>query len=440
MTIGPAPGPCDDEPDHEERTDEEDGVPGTEAAGTDPSAGWLLAFLDDELTPQRTDAWVAVTTDAILTALPELAGDEELSDLVRGTVAEQWRAFLHTTRAHLTGADPRTASDFELPPAAAELATAMARHRIELPALLTAYRIAQREAWTYATAVLSAAPPEVDRAGLLVEVWGRAGQWLDASTEASILVHAEERRRLQRSGAARRYDAIHRLLDGEVTDPHELSAQLDGYPVSDHHVALVLRALTADAIGGLEPTALSLAGRISPGTPLLVEPGGHELWCWVASRSVPDLTTGCRLRSGVRVGIGGPARGMDGILTAHQDARAAVGVALASRAAEADLPTHYDDVAALALLAADPAAAERFTRRTLRGLADDDPSTARLRATVLAVLRGGSSEEVADLLGVHKNTVRYRVGQAEELIGHPIGCRRGDLELALRYFETFLAP
>jgi DNA-binding PucR family transcriptional regulator len=43
----------------------------------------------------------------------------------------------------------------------------------------------------------------------------------------------------------------------------------------------------------------------------------------------------------------------------------------------------------------------------------------------------------ASELIVHKNTVRYRLGQAEELIGHPLSERRAHLELALRHLDWY---
>ena len=51
----------------------------------------------------------------------------------------------------------------------------------------------------------------------------------------------------------------------------------------------------------------------------------------------------------------------------------------------------------------------------------------------------GASDRLAERLGVHKNTIRYRVAQAERLLGHPLRERAGDLLLALDYHDAFLA-
>jgi DNA-binding PucR family transcriptional regulator len=76
---------------------------------------------------------------------------------------------------------------------------------------------------------------------------------------------------------------------------------------------------------------------------------------------------------------------------------------------------------------------ETFVRRELGGLAPDDGEDAaaeRLRATVLAYLESGM-DGAAARLAVHRNTVRYRLHQAEALLGRPVTERRRELELAL---------
>jgi DNA-binding PucR family transcriptional regulator len=62
----------------------------------------------------------------------------------------------------------------------------------------------------------------------------------------------------------------------------------------------------------------------------------------------------------------------------------------------------------------------------------------RLRQTLHAVLTGsGDLDEVAAELLVHKNTIRYRVRQAEEVLGYKAKDRRADLEVAPRHMEAF---
>jgi PucR C-terminal helix-turn-helix domain len=65
-------------------------------------------------------------------------------------------------------------------------------------------------------------------------------------------------------------------------------------------------------------------------------------------------------------------------------------------------------------------------------LADDDDHNARLRDTVRVSLQEVASfEATAERLILHKNSVQYRVGKAEEALGRPIDEHRLQVELAL---------
>ncbi len=91
-----------------------------------------------------------------------------------------------------------------------------------------------------------------------------------------------------------------------------------------------------------------------------------------------------------------------------------------------------------ALVAGNEAGARRLVERELGALADPDPSLDRLRETVAAFLAHGASvEATAAELFVHKNTVRYRVAQAEDLLGHPLSQRRTEVAVALACLERF---
>ena len=91
-----------------------------------------------------------------------------------------------------------------------------------------------------------------------------------------------------------------------------------------------------------------------------------------------------------------------------------------------------------ALVAGNEAGARRLVERELGGLADPDPALDRLRETVAAFLAHGASVELAAAeLFVHKNTVRYRVARAEELLGHPLSQRRTEVAVALACLERF---
>ena len=95
--------------------------------------------------------------------------------------------------------------------------------------------------------------------------------------------------------------------------------------------------------------------------------------------------------------------------------------------------SRYDDVELVCLTGGNPDAARILVARELGALVADDPALAKVRETVSRYLQLGCNVEAAAIeLVVHKNTVRYRLGQAEELIGHPLTERRTEIDLALR--------
>ena len=74
----------------------------------------------------------------------------------------------------------------------------------------------------------------------------------------------------------------------------------------------------------------------------------------------------------------------------------------------------------------------RSCTRELRGLAADDDLTTRLTATLRTYLDEHSSRSrTAKRLGIHENTVSYRIKQAEEILGRSVDQRTLELRVAL---------
>jgi DNA-binding PucR family transcriptional regulator len=103
------------------------------------------------------------------------------------------------------------------------------------------------------------------------------------------------------------------------------------------------------------------------------------------------------------------------------------------RGETADACAAYPEVALEALLVGYPEAARRFAERELGDLAAADDATLRLASTLAIFLEEGASfVRAARRLGVHANTVAYRVRRAESLLGRPVGERQLELRVALR--------
>jgi DNA-binding PucR family transcriptional regulator len=101
-------------------------------------------------------------------------------------------------------------------------------------------------------------------------------------------------------------------------------------------------------------------------------------------------------------------------------------------AAEPSL-TRYSDVAVETLASENPEEARSFVDRELGELGADSAVSARIRETLAAYFAAGhNAASATTTLGVHQQTVANRLRAAEERLGHPIGSRRVELELALR--------
>ncbi|GGR74204.1 hypothetical protein J2S40_001211 [Nocardioides luteus] len=396
-------------------------------------AAWLPAFVADELRPEMIEGWVARTSSAIRRELPEIASEPDFVAALDEAVREHWLAFLAAFvqpefRAHLPGAGGRMARE-------------VAGRQLPLELLIKIYRAAQQESWRYVTGVVNALPADqIDQAGLLIFLWGRASSWIDAAiTDSTEIFHAECSRHA-RGVVAQRYEVVKALLVGEPTDPRHTAAALGGYPLSVQHTALILDTAEAHAIDELDRIAREAARRLGGSSPLVVHPGGRQLWAWIGTRDQPkldgldDLAPSLQSISAVMY-VGAPASDQDGFVSSHDDARRTQRVA--ARGTTSSPVMRYDRVELLALLGCS-AEVDRFVDRVLGPLGSADEAAARIRETVLAFLsHGGNVEEAAEQLCVHRNTVRYRLGRAEELLERPVAKTGDELRLAIQHRDLF---
>lgn len=402
-------------------------------AGPDMEA-WLEAFVARESQADVVDSWVERIATPVLAENREVADDPSLTRLLRASIRAHWLAFLASL------ADPE--ATYHLVRPAAEIAAELARRRFPATLLFRVYRVAQQAVWEYATTVTESLEDfDVDAADVLVFFWDRASAWLDASVETSVDLFQGEADRIRQGAAAQRLDAVRDILAGHGTDPRELSTLLGGHPLSGFNTALLLHTEAIENLPDLATAAAELARPFGV-RPLVTNPGGRDLWCWLATRDAPDLAplhdaTAWLVEHGVSVAAGSPAEGVAGFRQSHQDAQEAQRVAFSM--AEPPTVTLFADVELLAVMTSSPEAARRFVLRTLGPLADPAETPTRLRQTLSALLSSGSVEEASTRLSVHKNTVRYRVNQAEELLGRKAYDAPTEIEIALRYYDALLA-
>src|SRR6201996_3675526 len=315
---------------------------------------------------------------------------------------------------------------------------------LELSLMQRAYRAAQS---VFGGIILERLRAATDDAERLAEAMAFFNAWIFAYVEAIerrlTVVYDSERDEWVRGAAAVRADEVRALLTGTgAVDATAVSLRL-GYELDRIHVGFVVSSEeggerpggAGGVVAGVEGVAAAVAESLGAGAPLTVAEGRH-LACWAGLRSEPDLSRLRLPRSGARglsVAAGTPAAGVDGFVLSHHEALLARRVA-PLRGDGAGVVANYPDLALEALLAEDPDAARRFGARELGPLAAGDDATARLASTVAIFLEDGSSfVHAGRRLGIHANTVAYRVRRAESLLGRPLTERQLELRVALRF-------
>ena len=399
---------------------------------------WLQQFVSDAATEERVAHFVTQVDDEVLRRSPEVARDAMLVADLHNSTRAQWRAFLVTLleREHR----------LVLPDAAIALARSVARRGLELGVLLKIYRAGQQAIFRYLTdltAGLKQGDPSRDQ--VLVGVWSRADRWMDEVIEQLITVYYEERQRLHEGAQARKAEAIDAILGGGAPQTSEASRAL-GHPVHAWQTGFVswTAADTHDRPDAAHTIASAAAEALGTSHPLTMAAGSRDLWFWTATDNCPDLAALESLgplleKIDTQLAVGISGKGVRGFRHSHQEARAAQTLAMSANFSR-NLVL-YHDVELLCLTAGSDDLSRRMVERELGALGRPDKNTEVIRETVLAYIESGLNvEATARGLFVHKNTVRYRLGKAEELLGHSLSERIAYLEVALRHASMFGPP
>lgn len=342
---------------------------------------------------------------------------EDLLAAARGSVA------LITAMAR-TWTDPRVVP---VPHDALVWARGLVARGLAIDALLRVYRIGQsgyHEVW-HRELLASGEDPALQLEALAAMA-AFTFTWVDAISLPLVRAHEDERVRRLRSADAIRSETVQALLAGAPIDPVTAEARL-GYRLARRHVALIAWLepdAPAEALDALDEHVAAVAAALArPGTrPLLLREAPRVAFAWV----VPATTTAvadaaepmaARLEgTGVRVCLGAAGDGPEGFRSSHDQARRARRVVRLLHLEAAVVA--YPEVAVADLLTQDIDAARALARTTLGPLAADDAHARRLLSTLQAFLQEGRSyARTARRLGVHENTVSYRVRRALETAG-----------------------
>ena len=295
-----------------------------------------------------------------------------------------------------------------------------ARAGRSLEALLAAYRVGARIAWRRLAAAGLEAGLDPQTLVLLAE---SIFAYIDELSAESAEGYAREQ--AERAGEAdrRRVALIELLLHTPPPAPEALqSAAEEALFRMPRELAVVLWP----AERGRRPIARLPLGAIAA-------PIASTICAIVPDPAGPGRRAELeRALDGFPAGLG-PAVAPEDAARSHQ--RAAIALALAEERSGAEVIA-ADEHRIPLLLRTDPALLDEIRRDRLRPLAAETPlSRERLETTLLAWLRrGGSVPATAAELGVHAQTVRYRMTRLRELLGDALDDpdARFELEAALR--------
>lgn len=404
----------------------------------------MTTMRDVLLTVARRPGWSAEVADrlaaGIMTDIPLLAGDPMLRDLMMTSNRENADLLFDMVKRDLP---PDEAVP---PPASVEFARQLVRRGVGVDVLLRGFHAAEAAFFRYFVEQVHATP-ELARDPASAITMG--AEWTFAFVAALSREiagrYAEERETWIRSAAAAKLRDVRETLHSGDVDVAVMTNRLR-YPLDQRHFALVLWPAVASqgtqVQAGLERTANDLAVALKAKHSLVVGLEDDVVAVWLTG---VDKAAGERMRRlrlptapGARphIACGLTAVGLEGFRLSHQQAMHALRVTQLSGEAPT-LVVRYHDVALTALASADVEHARAFVATELGPLAEPTDDAERLATTVRHYLESGSSpRRAAAKLGVHENTVKYRVRAAEELLGRPFDDRVAELITALRLLRV----
>lgn len=374
---------------------------------------------------------------------PELFPTAQIVEEARGSTEESLRQLGQLIEL---GADPK---GVEPPPSSLALIRSAVWRHVPLADNVRYYRLAHEQVWQWFFARITATCRDpADLATALELTTGWLFAFVDSATVQVDQAYEVERETWLRGAAATRADAIEDILADRERDERAASKRLR-YEVGRHHIGVIAWVGhvpgTGDALSLLNETISRVARSLAVESSITHPFGSLAVAAWfsghraLSADGMASFEKGSGtvdLPEGVGIAVGEPGRDLKGFRRTHIQAGHARRVA-ALVAPHGGAITRYRDVAVTALCTADGNHASAFVGSVLGPLAADDGVTSRLATTLTTYLRENRSRTLAAArLGVHPNTVSYRVRQAEELLGRDLTGDLLDLQVALELLPT----
>jgi DNA-binding PucR family transcriptional regulator len=378
------------------------------------------------------------TVSHIHAEAPELLPDAQIVEEARNGTAE---SFSQLAQLIELSADPRRV---EPPPSTLAFIRSAVWRQVPLSDNMRFYRLAQEQVWQWFFARITATCHDPGDLATALELTTRfLFAFVDGATVRVDEAYEVERETWLRGAAAARADALEDILADRERDGQAASKRLR-YDVGRHHLGIIawLEHVpeTGDALSILNESISGVARSFAAESSITQPIGSLVVAAWFSSHrafsteGMAIFENGSRpysLPHGLSIAVGEPGHGLAGFRRTHIQAGHARRVA-ALVAPHGGPITRYRDVAVAALCTADGDHAAAFVSSVLGPLAADDVVTFRLATTLATYLRENRSRtKSAVQLGIHPNTVSYRVHQAEELLGRDLTGDLLDLRVAL---------
>ncbi|NEC06380.1 helix-turn-helix domain-containing protein [Streptomyces sp. SID7909] len=317
-------------------------------------------------------------------------------------------------------------TDLDLP-AVREVGRRRAGQGVPLAAVLHGFRIGFRHAWSALAAL--AAPDDTQALRALLAQSDTVWRLLDTYSDELRSAYRDRSAELLRTAEAERHRHLGTILSSEAdAGARLLSAEALGLARHGSHLVLAVRGETPRQ----RVTWEAALARDGAGVLWHITPGGTA--GLLSASADREDTTAAALRTCVtegtaRAGVSMPFLRLEDAPDALRQAR----IALRAHPGRPSQAQCYDEDPIASLVAASGRDARALTGVLLRPLEALPPHERdRLIETAAAWFEAaGSAEAAAQALYCHRNTVRYRLRQLEELIDLPLRDPRNAARLQL---------
>ena len=381
---------------------------------------------------------VAEMREALSHTIEELSHEPSLIDLLGSSIEGNVDTILHSLQYDISG------DRFQQPAAAVEYARRLAQWGVPVNALVRAYRLGQQfllqRAFEESQQITTSDAVRVRAHEIIVN---SVFDYIDWISQRVVAVYETERESWLADRENARLDAVLDVLSG--SGPVDAAERVTGYRLAGQHLAVVAwadeTATRDDRLRRFTTSIRALATALhSPIAPLVVGRDGATAWGWIhippgieVSSILDELASAPRNDDSPLLAVGTPAAGVAGFVRSHREAERVRHVAVLGRRGRPIERYDNPGLAVVDLCSRDPATLQAWITTVLGAkLSADTQHAERLRETLRIYLHhAGSLSAAAAEMTMHKNSIRYRVDNAEKLLPRPLATDRLAVEVAL---------